>query len=113
MPEGEEKCTVLGLEREVNMKRALSVDHPLALPSQTFHQGNCHPAPPSAHPLNQKEHLFHVFTGFPGGLLKVDPRERGDFWKERTSEICGPVFWALASIRGRSWPSMATRGRPF
>ena len=115
MPEGEEKCTVLGLERDANMKRALPVDHPLALPSQTFYQGNCHPAPPSAHPLNQKEHLFLIFTGLPGGFLKVDPGEHGDhfFWKERTSEICGPVFWALASIRGRSRPSIAGRSRPF
>lgn len=112
VPEGEEKCTVPDLERDVNMKRALPVDHPLTLPSQTFYG---HPGPPSAHPLNQKEHRFHISTGLPGGFLKEDPGEHGDhfFWKERTSEICGPVFQALASYRGRSWPSIAARSRPF
>ena len=113
MPEGEEKCTVPDLERDVNMKRALPVDHPLTLPSQTFYRGNGHPSAASAHP--QKEHPFHSSTGLPGGFLKEDPGEHADhfFWKERTSEICGPVFRALASYRGRSWPSTAARGRPF
>lgn len=107
MPEGEEKCTVPDLERDVNMKRALPVDHPLTLRP---------PRAASAHP--QKEHPFHSSTGLPGGFLKEDPGEHVDhfFWKERDlwnleSEVLSCGLWP-ATVEGHG-PAQRRGVGPF